>query len=142
MWNSALVPAGAFGQMERVMRRMDDHFGGPAWCAPTARHQPAWSWSREDDGWTLEVELPGFSKDDVELKVDGRLLTVTAEQMGEMDGDDEGATEILRHRSLRVRLPPHVDTDAVQGSIEHGLLTMRLPRATPEPSGRRILLDD
>ena len=32
------------------------------------------------DGWTLEVELPGVSKEDVQLQLDQGVLTITAQR--------------------------------------------------------------
>jgi HSP20 family protein len=67
----------------------------------------------EKDGlYTLRFDLPGVNPDDVDLTVEGGLLTVTAERAIE---ETEGATWLLRERPAgthrrEVRLGDRLDT--------------------------------
>jgi HSP20 family protein len=83
-----------------------------------------------DDSYVLEVELPGVKRDDVDLQVDQGRVRVTAERR------ERERVGLLRHRtrsrgrfSMAVTLPGHVDSDEVTASLDHGVLTIVVPKA-------------
>jgi HSP20 family protein len=83
-----------------------------------------------DDSYLLEVELPGVKREDIDLQVDQGRLRLTAERR------QRERIGLLRHRtrttgrfSLDVTLPAPVDSDAVQASLDHGVLTVVLAKA-------------
>jgi HSP20 family protein len=84
----------------------------------------------EKDGlYTLRFDLPGVNPDDVDLTVEGGLLTVTAERAVE---ETEGATWLLRERPAgthrrEVRLGDRLDTGKVTASHDNGVLTVTIP---------------
>lgn len=82
-----------------------------------------------DDGYLLEVELPGVKRDDVSLEVSEGLLVVTGERR------ERRRVGLLRHRArtsgrfrLEVSLPLEVDTDRVTAALEAGVLTVNVPK--------------
>lgn len=79
---------------------------------------------RTDQGYRLEIPVPGFRPEDINVTVEDRQLTV------------EGRSE--RRRFTRaVTLPEEVDADRVEANVENGLLTLNLPlHAKAQP--RRI----
>ena len=90
----------------------------------------------------IEAALPGVKPEDVAIDLDGRTLTITASEPGEGRADDDGTTyrEIRRGRSVRtVRLPEGLRTDGATAHLEHGLLTLSIPKAD-EAKPRRIAL--
>jgi HSP20 family protein len=69
-------------------------------------------------GWTVVVQLPGVAAEELSIDVERRELciqTVTEEGAG-------GFT-------YKLALPAEVDTEGVDATMDHGLLTVRLPRA-------------
>lgn len=69
---------------------------------------------RTDQGYRVEIPVPGFRPEDINVTVEDRNLTV------------EGRSE--RRRFTRsVVLPDEVDADHVEANVEHGLLTLNLP---------------
>ncbi len=83
-----------------------------------------------DDSYLLEVELPGVKREDIDLQVDHGRLRLTGERR------QRERVGFLRHRtrttgrfSLDVRLPAPVDSDAVSATLDHGLLTVVVPKA-------------
>lgn len=91
-----------------------------------------------DDAYVVEIELPGVKRDDVEVEVAGRRLSVSGERK------ERERIGILRRRSrtvgrfhYEVVLPGDVDEDGVAASMEEGVLTVRVPKpASARP--RRI----
>jgi len=91
-----------------------------------------------DDGYLLEVELPDVAREDIDLHVEQGHLRLTAERRR------RERVGFLRHRtrttgrfSLDVRLPAPVDSDGVDASLEHGVLTVVVPK-TEQARRRRI----
>lgn len=83
----------------------------------------------DDEGLTVSAELPGFTKDQVDVSIDKGLLTISAERGTEQP--KEGTTAHLNERRFtRVRrqftLPTTVDPDNVDASLADGVLTLRL----------------
>lgn len=109
-----------------------------------------------DDEYVATVDLPGFSRDDVEVRVTDDALHVEAHheeerEMSEMDemGDESEASEmgeatyLRRERSHRtmersIRLPEPVDADGTEAHFENGVLTVTVPRAEPLSSAKQI----
>jgi HSP20 family protein len=92
--------------------------------APTANlHQ-------DSSGYTLEVEMPGVSKENVQITVeDGRLILA-----GHRAAGNELGRSVHRERKAgdyrRVfDLDPSIDVSKIGAQIEQGLLTVHLPKA-------------
>lgn len=83
----------------------------------------------DNDGLTVQAELPGFTKDQVEVSIDSGVLTIAAKR--ESSAPKDGETAHLRERRFtRVRrqftLPTTVDPSSVDASLADGVLTLRL----------------
>jgi len=83
-----------------------------------------------DDGYLVEVELPGAKREDIDLHVDRGRVRVTAERR------ERQRVGLLRHRtrttgrySIDVTLPVPVDGDDVTASLDDGVLTVVVPKA-------------
>jgi HSP20 family protein len=80
------------------------------------------------DGYTLETEIPGVSRDGVEITVEENQLTI----LGRRPKADAG-TQVLYRESTdtdyrRVfELDPAVDAAKITANVEQGLLTIHLP---------------
>jgi HSP20 family protein len=90
--------------------------------------------SETDDAYVVKVELPGVSKDQVDVQLQDRELVVSGEIPEEQDGQNGGRR---RHRSsrrtgrfeFRAYLPGDVNTDAVRGELNDGVLTLTIPKS-------------
>jgi len=97
----------------------------------------------EDDEFVVTVDVPGYESDDLELRLTGETLAIsgTRERTEEVGGEDE--TYLRRERkaqsfSRQIRLPEPVDKDAVQASVNNGILTVRLPKSEPSEEAHSI----
>ena len=107
------------------------------------RPHPDIDFEETGDGWVIEVRLPGVAPDEVVIDVSDRELSVRARhEEGEQApaNEEQPATRSSRRFtdfSYRLSLPSDVDTEAIEATMDHGLLTIRLPRsASAKP--RRI----
>ncbi|MFF0655164.1 Hsp20/alpha crystallin family protein [Micromonospora tulbaghiae] len=90
------------------------------------------------DGWEVVVRLPGVAPEEVAVELDDRELCVRARSEAEVNADHGipgGFT--TRGFEYRVDLPSRVDPDRIDAVMDHGLLRVRLPRAS-RPAPRTI----
>ena len=86
-----------------------------------------------EDARHLRADLPGFTKEDLDLSLKEGVLTVTAKQ------SDENPTSFRNDFSQSLRLPKDVATDGITASLELGVLEIRLPKEAPaQPETTRI----
>ncbi|GIJ76054.1 heat-shock protein Hsp20 [Micromonospora phaseoli] len=83
------------------------------------------------DGWEVVVRLPGVAPEEVAVELEDRELCVRARTEAEVNADHgiPGGFE-TRGFEYRVQLPSRVDPDEIDAVMDHGLLRVRLPRAT------------
>lgn len=114
---------------------------------PTAVGEPPAGWpgsfaavdiAEDDKAFTLSMELPGMSKDQVELDLNGDVLTLHGEKREQRE--DKSASYTLserRYGSFRrsFQLPAGVNRDAIAARFDKGVLTVTLPKS-PEAQRR------
>lgn len=67
---------------------------------------------------SLSVALPGFSKKDIKIDIDGDLLIVSST----IDAKDE--TKFKKSFKRSFRLVKDIDVDSIKASMENGILTI------------------
>ena len=90
------------------------------------------------DSFLLEAEMPGVSKEGLEVLLEGNELTI----VGRRQAGVPGATPLYRESSLRdfrreFVLDPSIDTSKLIATIEQGLLKVTLPK-TEKVKPRKI----
>ena len=95
----------------------------------------------EADKYVLEAEMPGFSKDDVKIDIEGDYLTLSATRSGEKEENKSGY--IRRERSYgsfkRSFNIEDVDSDKISAKYNNGVLTLDLPKKGEKvPTTRRL----
>ena len=76
---------------------------------------------KTQDGWDVELPVPGFKPEQIDVTVEDRVLTVS------------GKTE-RRTFQRSILLPEEIDAETIDAKVEHGLLTLGLhlhPKAQP-----------
>jgi len=74
----------------------------------------------EDDEFVLNVELPGFDVEDIDVSWDDGMLNIAAEREDEQRGERR-----TYHR--RFRFPKRVDDEGIAANYTNGILEVRLP---------------
>jgi len=91
---------------------------------------PAATVLENTDGYTLEVEMPGVSKKNLEMWVENNELTILGRRsMPSVEGmliHGESRSENFR-RSFE--LDPSIDASKISAKIEQGVVTLTLPKA-------------
>ena len=82
---------------------------------------PAFKVHTTDDGWRVDVPLPGIDPQHVQLEAAGNTLTIRAE----VPGDATDANGARYEQSFTI--PPFLDLDKLTASHHHGMLRLSLP---------------
>jgi HSP20 family protein len=79
----------------------------------------------------VDAELPGFTKDQIDITLENSVLTLSAERTDASSEGKEGSDYLLRERRYTrfqrsFTLPPTVDESSVNAKLENGVLTITL----------------
>ena len=92
------------------------------------------------ESYVVKAELPGISKEDVQITVENNVLTLKGERRFEKDETKENYHRIERTYGAFARsftLPTRVDHEGVQAKFDNGVLTITVPKAA-EAKPKRI----
>jgi HSP20 family protein len=134
-----------FSELEQFFERMSDQFERSAddwevgWSLPS--QSMAVDLADHDDEYVLEADLPGFEKDDIDVRITDHTLHVDAEREAATDTTSENY--VRRERSHRttsrsITLPGEVETDGVTATYDAGVLRVSIPKAEPLSESHRI----
>jgi HSP20 family protein len=98
--------------------------------------------------YIVTAALPGFSKDEITIKLSGSNLEIAARHVSQDNSDNESNKDTLdkqakKHIRYRVTVPANIDQNNITAQLNNGLLTIKFSRIidqTPvEP--KEILID-
>lgn len=137
----AMTPWTGFTSLKKEMDRLLDRFD---FDLPEFRGlgewTPALDFKETPDAFVATVEVPGIDPKELEVNVEGQVLTVKGEKKQEREEKGEQYYRMERSwgafaRSLR--LPAPVDADKVTAAFKNGVLTVTLPKA-PGSKGTKV----
>ena len=88
--------------------------------------------TRTTDALVVEAALPGIKPEDVEITVEDGTLSIHGEYRDERrEGEGESLVSEIRRGSVSrsVTLPNGLEPDKATATFEHGVLTLRIPKA-------------
>ena len=93
-----------------------------------------------EEAYGVEVEVPGYGRDEIEVTMEQGILSIRGEHSEEKE-EAEG-TYHLRERSMgsfarRFKMPRAVDAEKLTATLENGVLRVDLPKAA-EAKARTI----
>jgi HSP20 family protein len=97
----------------------------------TRRWLPPMDLVETGEHYVLRADLPGLSDGDVNVQLEGNVLTVSGERKAEHEDQQEGYHRLERafgafSRSLT--LPEGVDPDRIEAHFDQGVLEIRVPK--------------
>lgn len=126
-----------FGAMDLLRTRMDRLFNE---MDKPYRHTPAFTLGtnaprtnllENGDKFEVRVELPGISKDDISIKIQGNYLEISGKREIETP---EGFKPHRKERSATTfsrsfTLPDEIDAEKVDAALKDGILYLTLPKS-------------
>ncbi len=113
---------------------------GPRWLDRTtglALKPPATNLKDNGKEFLLKAEMPGVTKDDVDITIHGDSIEIDARRESTMEEEHEGYyfKEIGKSSYYRrIPLPEEVEAEKAQGKLENGVLELTLPKLKPSES--------
>ncbi|MBU6325187.1 MAG: Hsp20/alpha crystallin family protein [Bacteroidetes bacterium] len=98
-----------------------------------ADFRPAASVIQGEQGVTLLISLPGLSREEVQLNLDGNMLRVSGTRKNPVNTDDKEriSGEIsFGDFNRSFRLAENLDGESITATMEHGMLKIRVPFKT------------
>ncbi|PZP29906.1 MAG: heat-shock protein Hsp20 [Roseateles depolymerans] len=129
-----LVPVNRnLSELSRSLDRFfDDGLFGEQRDAGATLRSPALDVSETENAYTVKLDMPGVTKEAVKVNIDGRRVSIDAEQRKE-DEKKDGERIIYRERSVSrfsrtFTLPQEISQTDSSASLEHGVLTLKLAK--------------
>jgi HSP20 family protein len=157
--NPARSDYNVFGSLQREVDRLFDEFARGFGGLPMAGNGslvPSMDITENDKDFVITTEMPGLERKDVDISLEGNVLTIRGEKRVETAPEEKGKTGKENkdqngnqnqnvHVSERsygvfyrmVELPFIVDPGAVQASMANGVLKITLPKPA-RPQSKRI----
>lgn len=102
--------------------------------------------AEDGDRIVLTAELPGFKEDQIEIQMEGGVLTMRGERKFEDEKEGRSFHRVERSYGQFVRsftLPNNVDRDNIKASFQNGVLEIALPkREEAKPRQIRVTGDE
>jgi HSP20 family protein len=119
------------GELDRACSAPVRPAAGPAARPVVRAGAPAMNIFATEDRLTIEAEVPGLALEDIEIVLHADELTIRATRV---DAQPDGAGVLLRERPVgpferSFTLPADIDSASAAASLEHGVLTITLPRS-------------
>jgi HSP20 family protein len=139
-----LVPYMHRHEVPAVGRLFEDFFNsfsfGDSWLETGESWMPSVDILEKDGNLILAAELPGMTEKDIDLKLEGNILTLKGER--KMENEDQQSTfhriESYHGSFTRsFRLPENIDMEKISAEYKNGVLTVTLPQK-PEVKPREI----
>lgn len=130
-----------FDQMRRATVGDGSWHGSPALPATGRGIDANVSLDPVDDGYVVLADLPGFDRDEIDLRFDdGTLLIAATHEVAEERNGPEGQTAMHRQRHVeeRIHVPGAVSGDDMSATYRNGVLEVYLPGDDGDRTGTAI----
>ena len=97
--------------------------------------------SENEKAYKVQADLPGVKKEDIDVRVDGNVVSISAETRSEKETRGDGDRVLRCERtygtiSRSFSLGQDVDASAVQARYADGVLTLELPKRASAAASR------
>ena len=115
-WN----PFDEIFNVQRDVERMFDNFWNELPARTAASPNGGIQVKTTDDGWRMEIPIPGIDPKNISLEAAGQTLTIRGSE-----GDDKNGNSVRYEQSFSV--PQFLDLEKLAASYRHGMLELTLP---------------
>ena len=109
-----------FFTFRRQLESVFDQFWNELPDRTAAGHSPSFQVTTTEDGWRIDVPLPGIDPRNVNLDAAGHTVTIRAEQPA-----SSNSSAARYEQSFAV--PQFLDVEKISASCRHGMLQLTLP---------------
>ena len=132
-------------EMNRLFDDMFSRFDAPlSMVGRSGLSWPSIEVAEAEGSVTVTAEMPGLDEKDVEILLEGDVLTIRGEKKAETEDKERRFSERYYGRfARRIALPFEVEEDKVEASFKNGVLTVTLPTSPKaQTKAKRIALKE
>lgn len=134
---SRLSPYDDLFNVQREFDRLFQQFWSDLPARTAAAPATAFQAQATEDGWRLDVPMPGIDPANVSIEAAGSTLTIRAQEAG----NEKTPPRLQFEQSVTV--PQFLDLEKVAASHRHGMLTLTLPiKESVKPRRIQIAVGD
>lgn len=114
---------------------------GPLWSQPEFMTEMRVDVREDDDAYHIDAEIPGVSKDDIDVSVEGNRVAINAETRREQEKKNERELVVERSWGKAYRafeLPGDIDGERTEAHYDKGVLKLTLPKKANGRNARKI----
>ena len=91
----------------------------------------------DENGYHLDIELPGYKKDDIKAELKEGYMTITATKAENKDEADKKGNYIRRERYVgsccrSFYVGENITEEDIQAEFKHGILKLTIPKKDPK----------
>ena len=95
--------------------------------------------NEDDKGYTIEMDMPGVKKSDLEIGVKENILSIYAERKKVIKGEEGDKEEVVSKYEQSFNISDKsIDVDNISANFENGVLTLTLPKKEEVKYEKRI----
>ena len=139
-WDPFLEFKNLDSEMNRLFRRQMSGALRPDEALTSSQFFPLVDVYEDDHKLSIKMDVPGIDANDLDIRVDGNMLTVSGERKLENEEKKENFRRIEREYgsfSRSFTLPASADTDNVNANFENGTLRIEVSKRA-ESRGKHI----
>ena len=93
-----------------------------------------------EDGYTLEMDLPGFTKDEIKVSLEDGYLTISASKGLDEDKQDKKTGNYIRKERYAgacertFYVGDNLTEEDIKAGFKHGVLTLSIPKKEAKPA--------
>ena len=128
----------------------DEFFNDSFWPAASTNHSTTGMMRTDvrenDDHYDIDIELPGYAREDIHADLKDGYLTIQASHKDENETKDENGRFLRRERysgscQRQFYVGDNITQEDIKGKFTDGVLQMRIPKkeAAPEVEQRKYI---
>ena len=93
-----------------------------------------------DKEYLITLAIPGFTKEQIKLELNGNILTISAENKEQSDENDTKKNINSKFRQV-ISLNNDIERDSIKSSLKDGILTISIPRTQQKGEPQTINIE-
>lgn len=122
------------------------------WDMPTLKHEfremehsMKTDIKENENGYKLEVEMPGYDKSNINMNLENGYLTISAQKTENKDQTDKKGNYIRRERkfgscSRSFYVGDNIKEEDIDAKLEQGVLVINVPKTNPKIENKKQIL--
>ena len=127
----------------------DDFFNDPFFSSRKEMKLMKTDIREKDDKYLLDIDLPGYSKEDIKISVENGYLTVSAKKEESKEESEKGSYIKKERYSGECQrsfyIGDDIEAEDVKASFKNGILTLDIPKKEDQeklPEKKYVEIDD